>query len=390
MGCRDVSVLAEIARIQLGSTVLLDSEKETNGCRIFAVGDIFPADHYFMIGHGFGSRFRSGLLKEPMSELRQLISQNDIVIGNLEAPLCESSRYKASYARKSFCGAPEFAKELSNAGFNIVNIANNHIMQHGFKAFDETLSAIHEQEISVIGLAGDEGYCSKPVFRQKGEASVGILGYSIVDDPYCDSQKPYAHALPEQIFRDVSRASGQCEILVVSIHGGQEGSFLPDTHQRNLFREIVGKGADIVIGHHTHVVQPMEKYSGSAIFYSLGNFIFDLPWFPESVNGAIAQIQFGENGKMIDANLIGTRLDNTLHVKRLESDELDVFNERLFVFGQLLTLPDNEYGDVVVRTNASIQKSQQLAKLWFFLKNFGRGNTREKFSFLMDKLLKRL
>lgn len=366
------------------------SKIKNAGFRIIAVGDIFPADHYFMIGHGHGTVIHNGSLRAPMSILSAIISNNDIVIGNMEAPLCETTRYQVSYAKKTFRGHPQFAKELNSAGFNLINIANNHIMQHGSIAFDETIAAISNEGISILGLAGSDSYYSKPVYMTRDGLSVCILGYSIVDDPYCESPRPYAHASPDQICKDVSRAARQSDVLVVSIHGGLEGSPLPDRSQRDLFRKVAQTGADIVIGHHSHVVQPVEKRDGSVIVYSLGNFIFDLPWFPEAIDGAIAKIPISKSGMIENVKIVGTRINESLAVRNMDDHEFHIFSERLLHYCQSLSLDNDEYDAAVERVNKLIQGPLRRAKLIYFFRNLAKGDTLAKIRFLIDKLAMRL
>lgn len=343
-----------------------------------------------MIGHGHGSQIRDGISNAAMSVLSDLVSDNDIVIGNLEAPLCESSRFQASYAKKSFRGHPEFAKQLDDAGFNLIHIANNHIMQHGPAAFQETIAAISDVGISILGLAGDEGYCSKPVFMRKGEILFGILGYSTVDDPFCFAPRPYAHASPEQICQDVSRTIGKSDVLIVSIHGGLEGSPLPDREQRYLYGKVLESGADIVIGHHSHVVQPMEQLDNGVIIHSLGNFLFDLPWSPETLEGAIAQIEVGKSGVLKNAKVIGTTLEESSVVRILSSKEQQIFGEKLAKLHRLFSLDNDEYELSVERINSVIQTALKRAKVQYFFRNLGKGDTRAKIRFLIDKLTMRL
>ena len=269
-------------------------------CLIKAVGDICPGD-YSIRGAGICSltkKYGTGFLFEHVeNEFRHA----DIVLGNFEGIL-SAQMLGASQPEINFCGIPEFSKTLKSLGFNVVNVANNHVLDQGKEKFFETVHTLQKSGIQICGLRDTGRYYSKPVFVEKQGKKIGILGYNWVGkdkhpdtDQYIsqshDSVVNYTwerenqagsatdksiHLYNRNVIEDIKKLKEEVDFLVLTTHWGYEFVDRPPHGVVMEARAFIDAGADLIIGGHPHVLQGMEMYEGKWIFYSLGNFIFDM------------------------------------------------------------------------------------------------------------------
>jgi poly-gamma-glutamate synthesis protein (capsule biosynthesis protein) len=287
---------------------------------IKAVGDICPGDKAIP-GLGVMSKCKA---KGPMFMFEgaaKHLSEVDILIGNLEGMLTERI-YSEDAARLTFCGLPEFAQAMADTGFNVINIANNHTLEHGPEVFIETVGHLEKSGINVCGLRDETlKYHSKPVIVQIKGKRVGLIGYNWVGtkkfvsaDNYIaqahdsvvnytwdrspDKNKKLQLAIDEKnslVLKDLHLLKAEVDIVILLAHWGYEYVNYPPYGVTLEARKFVRAGADLIIGCHPHVLQGMEAYDGKMIFYSLGNFIFDArDW--ELKRSAILKIKIGGKG----------------------------------------------------------------------------------------------
>ena len=173
---------------------------------IAAVGDICLGDHYFNVGHGMGSLLESTRLDSICGDVVDVFSGSDIVFGNLESPLRQSKERSTDIGDAVFVGRASVARELALVGFNALNVANNHILQHGEAVFHETITSLVESGISPVGLVDQTNYYCKPVrFTANGKVVV-LLGYSDVNEVYGKRPTPYAQFDAAKVVADIHRA----------------------------------------------------------------------------------------------------------------------------------------------------------------------------------------
>ena len=147
---------------------------------IKVVGDICPGDQAIpglgtlSLSQKYGADF-------PFNHISGLFQDADIVIGNLEGMLSESVS-NLSISSRRFCGLPKFAEVLGSEGFNVINVANNHILDNGPELFFETVEILRKTGIKICGLRGNNGYYSQPVIINKKEKKVGIISYNWIVD----------------------------------------------------------------------------------------------------------------------------------------------------------------------------------------------------------------
>lgn len=205
-----------------------------------------------------------------------LVKQADIVFGNLEC--CLATAGKAVPKKYNFRGRPENVRALKQAGFTVVSLANNHSLDFGKEALSETLVNVRNSGIVPVGAGMSiRSAHALRIVTVRG-LRVGFLAYlglfpSVV--PLTADTPAVAMAELDAVTRDVKAARNTVDVLIVSMHAGKEYTFTHAARQEAIAHAAVDAGADMVIGHHPHVVQDSEVYRGKPIFYSLGNFIFD-------------------------------------------------------------------------------------------------------------------
>ncbi len=233
--------------------------------------------------------------KYPFSKTESFVFGADIAFGNLEAPIIESC--PTTETGMIFCARSESIEGLKFAGFDILSIANNHILNQGQIGREQTANFLKEAGI----LASENELVVKKVNR----LLFGFLSFDLVT---------YPNTL---LLETIKENSKKVDILIISLHWGGEYQKQPTNQQKVLAHQIIDAGAKIIIGHHPHVTQPAEKYNNGFIFYSLGNFVFDQPWGEETKKGEIAKIVFeGKNIKSYE--LIPVYIQNYCQPKLLK------------------------------------------------------------------------
>ena len=261
---------------------------------IAAVGDIMLGDSSKCIGFGL----RSAMQKmDPAAIFARVkgVMAGDIVFGNLECVLSDHDNNSLNFKKAQMRGLPSSAHELREAGFTVLNVANNHALQHGAKGFSATCNLLEQSGIGVVGVRGASGYLCRPLLQDIRGKRTGILGYAMERDQYYSGETLYAQGSDDEIVADVARLRGECDYVVVSMHWGDEFVTYPSEATIHLARRIIDAGANVIIGHHPHVVQDIEEYDNGLILYSLGNFVSDMAWDSSLTNGVITKI-ICENG----------------------------------------------------------------------------------------------
>lgn len=206
-----------------------------------------------------------------------LIRNSDIAITNLEAPLTNAKKPipKTGPAIKA---QPETAKALKYAGFNLITLANNHIMDFGEQGLNDTLLELEKEEISFLGVGKHFEDAQKPFFKEVKGYKLAFINFAENEWATTQGKAPGANPLnPIANFYAIKEAKQNADFLFVIVHGGHEMYPLPSPRMKETYRFFVDAGADAVIGHHAHVFSGYEIYKNAGIFYSLGNFIFDNP-----------------------------------------------------------------------------------------------------------------
>lgn len=231
-----------------------------------------------MLDRGVSEYLEESGYDYPYAGIKEEIIKGDIAIANLECPLTDSGNAVLKRPELIFKGSRLNGAALKGAGFDILNLANNHTMDQGREGLTDTIKLLESSGIRTLGAGMTRSEARKPVFIEKGKTRIGFLGYC--DFPpegymYDEDKADVARVDMKSLGEEVKATREQCDFLVVSFHWGKEFDCYPGDRQREMAHAAVENGAGLVIGHHPHVLQSMEEYKGKLIFYSLGNFVFD-------------------------------------------------------------------------------------------------------------------
>jgi len=245
----------------------------TKSIKIAAVGDLMLGDSHYYVGNGVRSKLVSGKINNPFEYVRDVLKKADIVIGNLETILSDLGRCKYRLSSIQYRGNKEFIRYLKDANFKVLSVANNHIYEHGKDAMLDTIRNLERNGILAVGL---------PEIRQSSTPEKQILaleGKKIAFLSYClnyenNTKKIVSNEL--NIISDLSFFKKKADLIFILLHWGYEFMSYPSPEQIRIAHKLIDSGADIIIGHHPHVLQGIENYRKKIIAYSLGNFVFDM------------------------------------------------------------------------------------------------------------------
>lgn len=261
---------------------------------INAVGDIMLA--------GSGEKtYRKHGYDYPFKATREILQQGDILLGNLEAPLTASGD-EFTAKRFRFKVSPKAAAALKSAGFTYLSLANNHILDFGTEGLRQTLDILDRSAIIHSGAGADISAARKAAITSVKGVKIALLSYSLTYPEEFFAGTDSAGTAPgyTPFFTvDIEREKKSADCVIVSFHWGGEGLDKPKPYQITAAHRAVDAGADIVIGHHPHVLQGVEHYGNGVIFYSLGNFTFG-SISKSSSSSMVARITFAGGVKEVE------------------------------------------------------------------------------------------
>lgn len=205
----------------------------------------------------------------------QLVAAADLAILNLEAPLC-SPTGRINKTGPCLYGPVESAGFVKQSGFDLVCLANNHIMDFGGDGLAETIGVLRQTGLEWVGAGEDYAKAAIPFVLDIHDQKVAILNFAENEWSTTFGASPGACPIdPVRNHALILHARELAEKVIVISHGGHERHPLPSPGMQELFRFYIDAGADAVVNHHTHCTSGYEIYKKRPIFYSLGNFFFD-------------------------------------------------------------------------------------------------------------------
>jgi poly-gamma-glutamate synthesis protein (capsule biosynthesis protein) len=267
--------------------------------------------------------------KYPFEETADITSGADLAFGNLETTILKGNIIPSEAL--TFRTDPKAVEGLKFAGFDVLSLANNHMMNFGHDGIQSTVQNLDAAGIDHAGAGLSEDGIYKPVIKTVKSVKFGFLAYSYSNEQSTDKNKNIygvAKMDTELIKSQVADLRKSVDVVVVSMHAGTEYSVEPASAQTNFAHAAIDAGADLVIGHHPHVVETFEKYNNGYIIYSLGNFVFDQMWSDETKLGAIAQITFDKN-KISKIDFVPVKIFDYAQPRLAEGADKDKILERL-------------------------------------------------------------
>jgi poly-gamma-glutamate synthesis protein (capsule biosynthesis protein) len=252
---------------------------------LVAVGDV-------MLDRSLGFYLQRDDLAYPFVGVAAQLQNADITVGNVESSLGDTGQPAAkSY---TFRAPPQAAPSLALAGFDVVSLANNHGMDYGPDTLLQGIQLLHDAGLSTVGAGANLTEARTAVIRELNGLRLAFLGY--VNVPVegrgfntetwtaTDSAPGLAWAIPEWISADVTAVRSQADIVMIILHSGYEYREDPSPPQIAAAQAAITAGADLVLGHHAHILQGLEfADNSSVIVYGLGNFAFEIDGPPETM-----------------------------------------------------------------------------------------------------------
>lgn len=259
--------------------LLLSIHPEPQLIEVTFLGDV-------MLGRGVYTASTRVKDWQPFRELTPILRYSDILAANLESPLTTAPVGTAGYA---LCAPPVQVEALRDAAFDLVTLANNHTLDCGENGRSQTILNLRSFGIRAVEPAPYVEYISLRGRR---------LAFLALDDV----TRPLDSAAASVA---ISTAKEKADFVIISIHWGNEYQASPSTRQQNLAAGLARAGADVIIGHHPHVIQPMgfvhpgEDQKNVPVFYSLGNAIFDQHGLADTRTGEAVTLVFGPSGSLL-------------------------------------------------------------------------------------------
>jgi gamma-polyglutamate biosynthesis protein CapA len=244
------------------------------------VGDI-------MLDRGVEAEIKKhGDWRWPFLRIADTLQTADLLFGNLESQISDKGQKQGTMY--SFRAEPAAADSLRYAGFDVMSVTNNHSLDYGRTALQDSISRLHTA-----------GIATAPTTKILKDTSMSFHAFS---------QWSLPRAWQEQVQHDTA------DIVIVSIHGGEEYQEEPSAFQKTFATQAVDAGADIVIGHHAHVVQPVGQYNNGWIAYGLGNFVFDQDFSQATMQGLLLKV-IVQDKKIKEVIPIKTKLNPLFQVE---------------------------------------------------------------------------
>ena len=247
-----------------------EAENEVDAETILFAGNM-------MLGRGIAELNKKNGIYYPFQKIGRLLRGVDVVFTNLEGPVGENPpEFGGDKLRLAFLSP--VLEGVAWSKINLLSLANNHIMDRGAEGLQETRDWLDKYQIRYIG---------NPLYSSQNKANSYFSTEHSVFLAF-NRVLPFVHR-EEAIVKEIRTAKidNPGKFIIVSIHWGEEYQLKSSSSQRQLARRMIAAGADIVVGHHPHVVQEIELVQGKPVFYSLGNFIFDQQSIPETQEGLI-------------------------------------------------------------------------------------------------------
>lgn len=238
----------------------------------------------------------------------------DLAIGTLNATISDYPPPTGCVRTFVLVGRSNNADALANAGFDVMSVATNHIKNCGLttcgdRAFFDTLDNLRRVGILPVGAGKNHAEAMQPVVVTVNGVRFGIVSLGQIEPmAFAGEDKPGIAVLTKENLQSAIAAARQVSDVVIAMpHWGPEYMSIPNWIQRNLARDLVAAGADLVVGNHTHVVQAIQEIDGVPIFYGLGNFVFDQGLRPTR-QGVILLVRF-VGTQYIGYEIIPTHVD---------------------------------------------------------------------------------
>ncbi len=308
------SQIALPAQTSSARTAPAPSAPEKTEYTLLFTGDV-------MLSRAVGSKMAT--LKDwslPFRLIADTLRGADLRYCNLECPI--SDRGANLHHLYSFRADPKSIEGLATAGFNVVSQANNHAYDWGPEALLDSLSRLRAAGIQPVGAGENALAAHYPLLLTVGTLRIAFLAYVNIDPHEAAAgvnRAGVAWLDPAQALADIRFARPLADLVIVCPHWGVEYAAKPSRDQIDLAHQMIDAGADIIVGSHPHVTQPLENYHGHWIAYSLGNFVFDQE-SPGTHRGLMLKVTVRDR-KIADVQPMEIRINSNYQAELASADE---------------------------------------------------------------------
>ncbi|TRZ82392.1 CapA family protein [bacterium] len=236
----------------------------------------------------------------PFLKIGDWLKNADITFGNLEGPISDKGMNVGSIY--SFRADPRSIEGLKYAGFDVLSVANNHMGDWAVPAFEDTLEKLKNAEIDYIGGGHNQKEAYGPLKKEINGTSFCFFAYTDLGPRSFEAgtDSPGMAFLDIELAqKDIEKYKKNCDIIIVSLHFGEEYKEKATSRQKVVAKALVNAGADLIIGHHSHVISEVETIGDAYVYYGLGNFVFD-QMFSEKTCRGIALVAEVKDKKFIN------------------------------------------------------------------------------------------
>ncbi len=310
----------------------------------------------------------------PFKSIPENLLKNGILIGNLETTISDNNLKPIKYKHDKIISRVYALDSLKNMGFRMVSIANNHIYDYGEKGLADTINNLENKKIAYVGA----GKNRKEAFNVKeieiDNIKAGVLARTFTceaaNSGFRDDEPQAAELNRNRLLEYIKSIRDNYNLLVILLHFGYEYCEYPMYEDVLFCRKLIDTGADIIVGHHPHVVQGIEKYKNGIIAYSLGNFLFDTS---DTDNIRVREsfilnikIKADTNKRDISYSIFPTEIANNGQVLLLEGERKKILLDRVSELS--LKLGEKEYKEFSTKENTRIMYKIRKEEIIRYLK----------------------
>ena len=267
----------------------LSNFRTTSLTSIAAVGDIMIGNHTTAYIKKYGVTY-------PFDSTKSILTSTQFTFGNLESPFTETGpRFDKRF---TFKVPPKFATGLKESGFDIVTLANNHMIDYGIEGLEKTIITLDSLGVKHCGAGLTLEDAQKPAIVEKDGIKLAFLGYSMTFPKEfwaTDSTGGTAFPTEKILKKAIQHCDSIADFTIITFHWGSELKNFPKNYQKHFARYCIDQSADLILGHHPHVLQGLEVYKNRLIAYSLGNFAFS-SLSRKAIESIILKIYLTKNG----------------------------------------------------------------------------------------------
>jgi len=306
--------------------------------------------------------FLKGDASQLFSDVLPDIQSADLSIANLETPLINSP----SPIRKSgavFGNSPIMLKTLKTSGVNFLNLANNHILDHGEKGLQTTIEALKSQDLYFSGAGNSIDEASQPFqIKIKGK-TISILSYAEHEFSIAQNGKPGAN--PFDVIDFVTRIQdlkSSSDFVLLLYHGGKENYNLPTPKQQKLCRFFIDQGVNMVVCQHSHIAGVYESYNNGNIYYGQGNYLFDpyplkRDWL---YKGFLIELIINEDNStrvQLIPYIHNSFYEDEIGIRKMNTKESKIFMDTIFEANKKMIVNPNYIYDEWVKLSKSLENT---------------------------------